>query len=263
MLADPDVDDWLCVPIINECKLEQGIESMKALEWKGDAKPYVELVSKAALIVLFASGGTHKVLAIASLLHDWSTVEPIKRWTYLAAHASALAFMSLLVLTTLVRYRPVRSSDGIEPRLSALAGTFLGLALGLLLPADVPPAITLIAVSLSAVGGILSAYVLLSLGRSFSIMPQARKLVTTGPYAIVRHPLYCSEELMALGVMLLFFSPLAVLIAAVHWAFQLRRTANEEKVLRAEFPEYAAYAERTPRVIPRFVRVSRSAQPTS
>ena len=227
---------------------------MKAVEWKEDAKPYVELVSKAALIVLFASGATHKVLAIGSLLHDWPTVEPITRWTYLAAHASALAFMSLLVLTTLVRYRPVRSSDGIEPRLSALAGTFLGLALGLLPPADLAPAITLIAVGLSAVGGILSAYVLLSLGRSFSIMPQARKLVTTGPYAIVRHPLYCSEELMALGVMLLFFSPFAVLIAAVHWAFQLRRMVNEEKVLRAEFPEYEAYAEHTPRVIPRLLQ---------
>ena len=37
---------------------------MKAIEWNDDAKPYVELVSKAALIVLFASGATHKVLAI-------------------------------------------------------------------------------------------------------------------------------------------------------------------------------------------------------
>ena len=90
-----------------------------------------------------------------------------------------------------------------------------------------------------------------------------QKVIATGPYAIVRHPLYLSEELMALGVLLLFLSPLAVVIAAVHWAFQLRRMVNEEKVLSAEFPEYAAYAARTPRVIPRFVRAMESAQPMS
>ena len=233
------------------------------IAWRLDFAGLTELASKAALIVLFAAGATHKALSIVSLLHEWSLIEPIKRWTYLAAHLSALAFMLLLVLTTLVRYRPMRSAEGWEPRLSALAGTFLGLALGLLPPADIPPAVALIAVGLSAIGGFLSFYVLLSLGRSFSIMPQARKLVTSGPYAIVRHPLYCSEELMALGVTLLFFSPLAVLIAAVHWAFQLRRMVNEEKVLRAEFPEYAAYSQRTPRVIPRFKRVVQPGLPTS
>jgi protein-S-isoprenylcysteine O-methyltransferase Ste14 len=227
---------------------------MKALEWSDGAKPYVELAAKATLIVVFASGGTHKVLALIALMREWSTIEPVTRWTYLAAHTAALAFMSLVVLTTLIRLRPVRNADGLEPRLSAIIGTFLALTLGLLPPADLSPVATLIAVGLSAVGGALSAYVLLSLGRSFSIMPQARKLVTSGPYAIVRHPLYLSEELMALGVLLLFFSPLAVLIAVVHWGFQLRRMVNEEKVLRAEFPEYAAYAEQTPRVIPRFAR---------
>ena len=234
---------------------------MKVIAWKDGARPYVELVSKAALVALFASGATHKILAIASLVHEWPTVEPVKRWTYLAAHLSGLAFILLIIVTTVFRYRPLRNAKGLEPRLSAIAGTFLALTLGLLPPADLPPTVTLIAVGRSAVGGALSAYVLAWLGRSFSIVPQARELVTSGPYTIVRHPLYCCEELMALGVMVLFFSPLAVLIVVIHWAFQLRRMVNEEKVLRAEFPEYAAYAERTPRVIPRFARASRSAQP--
>lgn len=233
---------------------------MKTIEWNENVSPYAELAGKAALIVFFAWGGTHKLLAIAALLREWSTIEPVTRWTYLAAHVSAFAFISLLVVTTLVRYRPIRNAEGLEPRVSALVGTFLGLTLGMLPPANLPPAVTLIAVALSALGAALSAYVLLSLGRSFSIMPQARKLVTTGPYAIVRHPLYCSEELMALGVVLLFFSPSAVVIAVIHWMFQLRRMVNEEKVLRAQFPEYDAYAARTPRVIPRFARAARSEQ---
>jgi protein-S-isoprenylcysteine O-methyltransferase Ste14 len=70
----------------------------------------------------------------------------------------------------------------------------------------------------------------------------------------VRHPLYLCEELTTLGVALTHFSFAAVLIVAVQWMFQLRRMTNEEKVLGAAFPEYAAYAARTPKIIPRLFR---------
>jgi protein-S-isoprenylcysteine O-methyltransferase Ste14 len=53
-----------------------------------------------------------------------------------------------------------------------------------------------------------------------------------------------------IGVMMLYLSPLAVLIVMVQWIFQLRRMDNEEHVLRSAFPEYAAYAARTPKIIP-------------
>jgi len=100
-------------------------------------------------------------------------------------------------------------------------------------------------------GWMLSAYVLIGLGRAFSIMAQARRLVTTGPYAIVRHPLYLSEEIAMIGIALRHWSPGAALIVCVQWLFQLRRMTNEESVLRSTFPEYAVYATRTPKVIPR------------
>ena len=213
-----------------------------------------DFVGKLALVIVFGSGATHKVISIVSLLNEWAAVEVATRWTYLAAHVCGLAFLVLVVAMTIVRYPPLRSADGLEPRLSALAGTFLAGTLGLLPPVQISPAVTLLAVGLSAFGAILSTYVLFWLGRSFSIMAQARKLVTRGPYAIVRHPLYCSEELMALGVMLLVLSPLAVLLVGIQWAFQLRRMFNEEKVLRAEFSEYEHYAARVPMVIPRTLK---------
>jgi len=56
---------------------------------------------------------------------------------------------------------------------------------------------------------------------------------------------------MVLALAILFFSPVAVLIAATHWAFQLRRMRHEETLLRAVFKEYADYAARTPMVLPR------------
>jgi protein-S-isoprenylcysteine O-methyltransferase Ste14 len=90
------------------------------------------------------------------------------------------------------------------------------------------------------------------LGRSFSIAPQARQLVVGGAYSIVRHPLYLCEEIAVLGAMLGRFSPMAVAIIAIHWAFQLRRIDYEEQILRETFPEYAQYAATVPRLIPRW-----------
>src|SRR5262245_54254319 len=126
-----------------------------------------EFVGKAALIVFFGSAATLKLRAISSLVVQWSTIDSITRWTYLAAHVCGLTFMILIIATTIIRYRPVRSAEGIEPRVSALAGTFLGVSLGLLPPVEISPAVTLAAVSLATGGAALSAWVLLWLGRSF------------------------------------------------------------------------------------------------
>ena len=105
----------------------------------------------------------------------------------------------------------------------------------------------------------MSTYALLSLGRAFSVTAQARCLVVTGPYAIVRHPLYLCEEISVLSIALAHLSLVAVLIVVVQWIFQLRRMTNEEKVIDAAFPEYAAYAAKTPKIVPlafsRMIRV--------
>ncbi len=105
---------------------------------------------------------------------------------------------------------------------------------------------------LTFAGSVLSAYVLVWLGRSFSIVPEARRLITGGPYSIVRHPLYMTESLAALGIVLLHWTATAAILACLQFCLQLRRMHNEEKVLGAAFPEYAAYAERTPRLLPGF-----------
>jgi len=91
---------------------------------------------------------------------------------------------------------------------------------------------------------------LIRLGRSFSIMAESRQLVTTGPYQFVRHPLYLTEEIALVGVFLQYASPWTVLLLLVQIAFQLRRMYNEELVLTAHFPEYAAYQRTTARLIP-------------
>lgn len=207
---------------------------------------FVDLAARAMLIAFLAVIGTTKVMGFVA---SWRS----EHFSALdgAGQAASLAFVVLAIFLILIRTTPLRYSEGWEPGLSALAGTLFPMLLIALPLPDAPPAARIIGLIAIACGWALSIYVLSWLGRSFSVMPQARQLVTGGPYSIVRHPLYLTEELAFLGLVLLYFTPTALLIAVVHWLFQLRRMTNEEKVLRATWPEYAAYAARTPRIIPR------------
>ena len=211
------------------------------------AAQYADLAGRAVLIFIFAFVAAGKGVSLVTLLRGPETPRVLD----IIAHVTSIAFVALVVVMTLVRLKPVGNADGIEPRISALAGTGLALAIPLLPFAENSAALQLTALILIMIGGALSTYVLLWLGRSFSIMAQARSLVTGGPYAIVRHPLYLTEEIVVIGVVINFLSIEAILIAALHWLIQLRRMTNEERVLRASFPEYEAYAKHTPKIIPR------------
>ena len=103
---------------------------------------------------------------------------------------------------------------------------------------------------LSAVGAVLTTMVVLRLGRSFSTMAEARTLVTSGFYSLVRHPLYLAEELIIIGGFLQFRSWPAALIVVLHFVFQLERVRCEEEVLTEAYPEYATYRATTARLIP-------------
>jgi len=88
---------------------------------------------------------------------------------------------------------------------------------------------------------------------NFNIRPELRsnaRLVTGGPYRWIRHPMYASVLLAVVGVV--YADPrlwrIALLIALV--IVLMLKAAREEDYLRAAFPEYAAYAARTWRLIP-------------
>lgn len=91
----------------------------------------------------------------------------------------------------------------------------------------------------------------LALGRCFSVLPEARGLVTSGPYRFVRHPVYLGEIGAAAGLVLASPTARNLVAAAVFAVAQAVRMRLEEVALAGEFSEYAAYAARTPRLIPR------------
>jgi protein-S-isoprenylcysteine O-methyltransferase Ste14 len=207
-----------------------------------------ELLGRAGIAIYFSFVAALKVMFIARLLTTSPTPD---NWALLLlSNLSSLMFVCMVVILALFRLKPLCSAEGIEPRITAMVATYM------MWPAVLigggPPSMSFAVAGscLIAIGGALSAYVLVWLGRSFSIMADARRLVTGGPYAIVRHPLYVTEVPVMLGIALLNWSPIVVTAFVIHCCLQLRRMYNEEKVLRAAFPEYAAYAERTPRWFP-------------
>ena len=77
------------------------------------------------------------------------------------------------------------------------------------------------------------------------------QLVTNGPFAIIRHPMYIGLIAAAAGS-LLIYQTWTALAYAVFAPFVLLRARREEKVLEAEFGEkWQVYCRRVPAFFPR------------
>jgi protein-S-isoprenylcysteine O-methyltransferase Ste14 len=157
-----------------------------------------------------------------------------------------------LALFWLVLHRPspMARTDGILPSITAFAATYLPWTIVLLAPGAATVRQNVASSALLLSGGVSMVFVICHLGHNFSIVPQARRLVRAGPYAVVRHPLYLAEEVALLGVLVEFFSPLALAIFLTHGVLQIWRMLFEERLLRRTFPDFEDYARSTPRLIP-------------
>lgn len=169
--------------------------------------------------------------------------------TTVLARTGGAVFLATLIAFVIIRLRPVKKSQGLAPRLAAFLGTFILMALPMF-PAHESLYGNIISATLVFAGSGLCIFTVFWLGRSLSIMPEARKLVTGGPYAIVRHPLYAAEEISILGLYLLHASPWTTVLLILHGWLQIKRMGYEEDVLRQAFPEYDNYARCRPRLIP-------------
>lgn len=107
--------------------------------------------------------------------------------------------------------------------------------------------------TLCALGIAFAIWARVHLGRNWG-MPMSRKerpeLVTTGPYALVRHPIYSGLMLAMLGSAIAQsrFLLLPFAFVVLYFVYSAR---TEERVMEQEFPnEYAAYRARTKMLVP-------------
>ena len=88
--------------------------------------------------------------------------------------------------------------------------------------------------------------------RSFQPMagPTQGGLITNGPYRFVRHPIYAAIFYFLIAGLIFHLATINIVLAVVAFAAIAVRIVSEEHLLIAQYPEYAAYAARTKRVIP-------------
>jgi protein-S-isoprenylcysteine O-methyltransferase Ste14 len=71
-----------------------------------------------------------------------------------------------------------------------------------------------------------------------------QKVIATGPYAVVRHPMYASGSLYVFGTPLALGSYWGFLALAAMMPFLLWRLLDEERILTRDLPGYAEYRQR-------------------
>ena len=108
-----------------------------------------------------------------------------------------------------------------------------------------------IALQLIAVG--LMVWARVTFGRrSFhaAANPTAGGLVTTGPYRLIRHPIYTAVCLFGWGSIVVHWSLVSVAFGILLLLGALVRMLCEEQLVKQKYPEYVEYARVTKRMVP-------------
>ncbi len=188
------------------------------------------------------------------LILVWAGVQGVRQPSdllFVVQQLLALAYFTLLVVLYAVRL-PQRGTDHrIAVILIAFTGTFSAIGASFLPGGTRRDGLVAVADVLATVGLAYSVWGLAYLRRSFSIIPEARRLVTGGPYSLSRHPVYLGEIATAIGVNLATGGWLTAIAIAYFVTCELLRIRWEERVLSSAFPtDYPAYARRVPRYLP-------------
>jgi protein-S-isoprenylcysteine O-methyltransferase Ste14 len=195
----------------------------------------------------------YKLLLLSSALGLAADSKPGGAPDYTAIAAQGLGLVYYCLLATLYVIRMQKRAGDARPAVVLIAffGSFSILGLGLL-PGHRPQPELYVVSQAVILGGLLyTLWALLYLRRSFSILPEARRLITGGPYRLSRHPLYLGEGLAAIGLALPIASAAGWLLIACFLGAQVLRIHFEEAVLSRQFPtEYAEYRSRVPRYFP-------------
>jgi protein-S-isoprenylcysteine O-methyltransferase Ste14 len=175
-------------------------------------------------------------LAELALLFQLTSTFTLVDWIYVSQH--------LLVLGIALTRRPPQAQDHSLAASAAVvvayAYPYAQVAYLRWVPGD--PAWAeggLVFVTLAAC---LSAASLITMRRWFGVRPALRGLATTGPYRLVRHPMYLAYLIADIGYNLQEWNAGTALLVAAGWLSLLYRIHAEERILsgHADWPRYVA-----------------------
>lgn len=203
-----------------------------------------DLALASPLILWLGLGVVGSILRISHMTPEFDSLLPI------SSQIATIVLLGLVIAFLIIRRPAVRKAPGLLPRLVALLGCVLPSLVALAPRIDAAPMMMLLTSAIALLGTTAAIYAVLFLGRSFSVFPQARELVTDGPYRLVRHPLYLAELAVMLGAIWELKQPWPLIIFSCAVGVQVMRMHFEEKILSETFPSYHDYMKRTARLFP-------------
>jgi protein-S-isoprenylcysteine O-methyltransferase Ste14 len=113
-------------------------------------------------------------------------------------------------------------------------------------------------IALTSLGVALAIWARYSIGQYWSArvtLKEGHRVIRSGPYAWVRHPIYTGMLLAAMGTALVIGEWRGVLAVTVMWAAHYRKALREEALLTRELgEEYVSYRRSTGFLFPRLWR---------
>ena len=137
----------------------------------------------------------------------------------------------------------------------------LSLAVAVLIPAfnrrfrwsDVPTSVVILGNALIAISYVGFYFVFRenTYGAATIRVEENQRVISTGPYALVRHPMYAAALVLMLGIPLALGSWWGLLAFAPGVPALVWRIIDEERLLKRDLPGYTEYMEKAPfRLIP-------------
>ncbi len=182
------------------------------------------------------------VAAIACLPMVMVIILRLKSGQFDLPEVALLLEGGLPIIALVVRRPPARVSVNLWYWLVAFLGTYWPILSVGLVDAGRPLTAAIVVNVVAVLSLIVALWSRLSLGRNLGIVPAQRRLVTTGAYRFVRHPIYTSVFIAYLALVLSAWSPLNGLQAALGCFWLMIRSVLEERFLSAD-PSYRAYRE--------------------
>ena len=185
---------------------------------------------------------TIALIAIVPIV--WLTYYRLEHWHLGLPLILSAAVNLLLIGTMIIRRPPVRVTPNPFFWVLAFVATYWPVMILTLVQQGRPMAAKWVTDGLAIIGFAITVWARLSLGRNIGFVPAQRKLVSTGAYGYMRHPIYTGVLFLYAAFALRAYNSRNVLLFAlgVFWFIPVKSLV-EESFLRQD-PEYAAYMRR-------------------